>query len=386
MSERRVVITGLGLVTPLGCGLTTNMERLRSDQNRFGPVTRFDAEGLDRYRVGEVNDLNSRLFFRTPKAIKTTDPIMRMAVVSAAMALNDAGVNHESVDLEKVGVFMGTGILDQQPEVFANAIGPDPELKSTTDTAFFSRRILGGLPPLWLLMKLPNMVSAHIAIQFSLQGPNNTVMTDWIAGSQAIGEAFRVIRRGEAPVMVAGGADSGMFPQMFLNYQKAGLFDQEATGRQLVIAEGAGCLILEERDHAIQRDARIHGEIVGYSSRYSSFESSDNTTLEKTMNDVLFEADWKVNELDQICCASVATHKHDRLEQMALSRLLDGCSRQIELVEFKSRIGHTLSATGAIESILALGLQDKKTSQSRILCNNIGYLGQPTTLGYKVDT
>ena len=165
-----------------------------------------------------------------------------------------------------MGVIVGTGVSDQQPREVAKAIGYDPDLLSATDIAFFSRRILSGLSPLWLLVNLPSMVSAQVAIQFGMRATNNTLMTDWISGTQAVGEAFRCVQSGEAEVMLAGGTESPIYPQALLSYAQAGMMDDPGSGADFVVGEGAGFLVLEERQRALERGIPIHAELKGYSS------------------------------------------------------------------------------------------------------------------------
>jgi 3-oxoacyl-[acyl-carrier-protein] synthase II len=279
---------------------------------------------------------------------------------------------------------MGTGLPNRHPDIVSSAIGFDPQLRSMKDSAYLSRRMLSGLPPLWLLMQLPNMVSAHVAIQLELRGPNNTLLTDWIAGSQAIGEAFRIIQHGDATAMLAGGADCGVFIQAFLEYEKDGLLGMEKSGQRFSLAEGAGCMILEDGDHAIRREANIYGEIVGYSSGFALSQETKCRAFEHTMSEVMLEADWTTDDLDQILCASVLTPDHGFPEESALSQFIHNAHHQIKLVEYKSRIGHTLAASGVIETALAIGSL-KNRGGFKILANNVGYTGEVVTLGYRVS-
>ena len=381
--DSRVVITGLGVVTALGNDLVATLERLDRGCSGIGPLTRFDASGCSFSSAAEVRDFQARPYFNLPKAVKLSDRKTQMAVASAAMALEHAGLAGSGTDLEEMGVIVGTGASDQQPREVAKAIGYDPDLLSATDIAFFSRRILSGLSPLWLLLNLPSMVSAQVAIQFGMRATNNTLMTDWISGSQAVGEAFRCVQSGEAEVMLAGGTESPIYPQALLSYAQAGMMDDSDSGADFVVGEGAGFLVLEERQRALERGIPIHAELKGYSSSSGPL-CGPETGLKQAMGRALEEAGWTPSELDCIRCAGVHSPAHGQSEKEALKKFLGEDLERIQLLGFKSQIGHTLAASGPIEIALMLASSSCRGEDYRILSNDLGFLGQAATLALSV--
>jgi 3-oxoacyl-[acyl-carrier-protein] synthase II len=250
---RRVVVTGVGAVTALGADLASTVRALARGETAGGAAL-----------PPAVPDLDVRRHFRTPKALKVCDRRTRLAVAAAAMALADAGLA-DGAEQPDFGVVLGTSGSDPGAEELSEALAGDAGERSASDIPFFAERILSRLHPLWLVVQLPNMTSAHVAIQFGLQGPNSTVMTDWVAGTQAIGEGYLWVQQGEADVVLAGGADVGTTLLSQVSYRQCGLFAGPA-GAAPPLAEGAAVLVLEERERARRRGAAILGEIVGYAS------------------------------------------------------------------------------------------------------------------------
>jgi 3-oxoacyl-[acyl-carrier-protein] synthase II len=381
-AERRVVVTGIGMVTPLGPDLERTWQALESGQSGLGPVSRFDASGFAEKTGGEVRDFDPRPHFRVPKALKLTDHRTKLAVAAASMALDDAGFVDREFDRGRLGVLVGSSGSDLQTEDLARALRGDADMACATNIRAFAERILTGLNPLWLLVNLPNMISAHVAIQLESNGPNSTVMTDWVAGSQAIGEAMGWIAEGEADAVLAGGADTGLTPFVFSAYQVEGLFclQDEALPSRFVVAEGAAMLVLEEREHARRRSARVYGDLKSYAT--ASFPLDEqNCAVEETMSVAVEQAGWDKCEIEALCSASVFAAPYWRAERRAVHRLF-GSSRSAgpRLLEFKSRMGHTLAASGAIEVALTLKSLAGSRTRGAALCNALGFSGQAATL------
>ncbi|MBK6406610.1 MAG: hypothetical protein IPF66_17125 [Holophagales bacterium] len=257
MKEQRAVVTGLGLVTPLGTGLDATRSALAEGRCAIAPATLFDASPFASALAGEVRDLDARARFRVPKALKLCDRRTRFAVCAAAMALEDAGFPEGPCD--SLGVAIGTSGSDLGAEELSAALAraEEPAL-AARDTAAFGEAALGSLNPLWLLVHLPNMASAHVAIQLEARGPNTTVMTGWAAGLAAIVEGAAWIVEGRAAAVLAGGADSAVHPFAFAAFEQDGLLSGPSP---LVPAEGAAVVLLEEREAALARGARILGEV-----------------------------------------------------------------------------------------------------------------------------
>jgi 3-oxoacyl-[acyl-carrier-protein] synthase II len=241
--------------------------------------------------------------------------------------------------------------------------------------------MLEGLNPLWLLVNLPNMSSAHVAIQLRAKGPNSTIMSDWAAGSQAIGEAFDWIRCGEADAVLAGGADSGLNPFVYTDYQAAGLFEPPAADgsppARFVPAEGAAILLLEEREHARRRGAAIRGEVRAYAAGSAPIGDGGGGALAATMCGAMADAEWTVDEIDAVSTASVFAAPYQALERSALATF-PGAPDRPRRTEVTSRIGHALGAAGAIDAALSIAL-----GRGARLCSTIGFSGQAVTLAFQ---
>lgn len=252
---RRAVVTGLGAVTPLGSTLHATHDALSRGEAADRALTLFDASGFASTNGAEVVDFDARPHFRVPKALKLCDRRTRFAVAASSMALADAGSPRYAS--ERLGVLVGTSGSDLGADELGRALREDPSGRAAHDIPYFAAHLLAGLNPLWLLVHLPNMASAHVAIQLEAQGPNSTVMTGWAAGLQAIGEAAALICEGAADAILAGGAESFLHPFAYAALQQAGFLHKEL----FVPGEGAAMLLLEERQAALARGARIYGEI-----------------------------------------------------------------------------------------------------------------------------
>jgi len=257
VTGRCVVVTGLGLVTPLGMGLPANAAALAAGRSAIAPATLLDASPFSSALAGEVRGLDARPYFRTPKALKLCDRRTRLAVAAAALALEDAAFPGSS--LERLGVALGTSGSDLGAEELSAALSrmAAPQ-RAAEEPAVFGAEALPGMNPLWLLLHLPNMASAHVAIQLEARGPNTTVMTGEAAGLQAVVEGAEWIREGRADAVLAGGADAPVHPFAFAAFEQAGRF---AGPSPLVPAEGAAVLLLEERASALARGARPLAEL-----------------------------------------------------------------------------------------------------------------------------
>jgi 3-oxoacyl-[acyl-carrier-protein] synthase II len=387
MSDRRVVITGVGMVTPLGNTCAATIRALEAGARAVAPATAFDARGFAESLAAEVRGFDAREYFRIPKALKLADRPARFAVAAAVMALADAAWAPAEAELEQVGVILGSSGSDLRAGDLASAIGPDPELRSVHDIPYFAGRMLSGLNPLWLLMVLPNMASAHVAIQLGVRGPNSTVMTDWIAGIQAIGEATGWIRNGEAEVVLAGGADTAVTPFAFADYEQGGVLRPRTSSPSqcpgFIPGEGAAVLVLEEREHALRRGASWRADVCAYATaspaRTAPTGREDNA-LARTIEAVLFETGWSPADVDTVATASVFAPPFDAVEDAALSSALGPRVHSIRKVEVKSRLGHALAASGAIDVGLLLGSRPSEATGRRLLCNSLGFSGQAACL------
>jgi 3-oxoacyl-[acyl-carrier-protein] synthase II len=323
VKRARVVVTGIGLITPCG----------------FAAPVQFDASGFACHLAAEVRDFDAAPYFRQPKALKLAHRITRFAVAAASMALADAGWPDQA-SRDQLGVIIGTSGSDPQVSELARACSNDADGRAVTDVPYFAQRVLDGLNPLWLLIGLPNMPSSHVAIQLEARGPNSTVMTDWIAGLQAVGEAADWIAAGDAAAVLAGGADSGVHPFAYAAFERAGLFDASAHQR-FIPGEGAAVLLLEDRDRAIARGATIRAEVLA---------SASGLSLAATHRAVH---------------ASLAALNIDEPPQTAPAHA--------------GRLGHALAAAGVIDAALAMRCI---TAPAVVLCDAAGASRQAATLAF----
>jgi 3-oxoacyl-(acyl-carrier-protein) synthase len=357
---RRVVITGIGVVTPFG-DLSDSRSAVSARRSALGEVQTFDAGSFAETRSGQCTSFDPLPWFRIQKSLKIADQRTRLAVTAAGMAVADSRLQPDAV--QDAAVVVGTSCSDVQTEQCAVAVGT-PQEGDIRDTDYFGARILRRLNPLWLLVNLANMASAHIAIQIEARGPNSTITTDWIAGLQAIGEAARWIAQNEADVAIAGGADCGVLPFAYVSMEQAGILGQGQ--RTFVPSEGAAMFALEEYEHAERRGARILGEVKGYAS------ANGKQSLAASMAAALRESG--TNSVDLLCEAAVFTATQSRDENEAIAQTF---STPPQRFECNSLIGHALAAASPIA--LALALSDAPPG-AVLLSNASGFMEQATSV------
>jgi len=366
--SHRPVITGLGIVTSLGTDAEAVRVAIDSGATGVREVRAFDASSMPQPRGAEIGEEDFRSAFRIPKAMKVADLRTRMAVLATARALESAGLADGIPDAERTGVIVGCSGSDMQVDGLARALAGDE--RAGTDTAVFGEKILEGLNPLWLLVNLPNMTSAHVSIQFDARGPNNTVMTDWVAGLEAVGEAARLIRTGEADMVLAGGADVGVLPLVYENFAQAGLFDGE--GREsFVPGDGAAILVIEDRELALERGARILAEVEGDAS---CAWADDGNTVGGAARAALDDAGWE--RVDLLLASATGFPALDSLDRR-LEALL-GAAQRFDSRTVRSAVGFPLAATSTID--LALALSTRRPAPQRALASAAGLMGQSAAL------
>ncbi|HYO77155.1 MAG TPA: beta-ketoacyl synthase N-terminal-like domain-containing protein [Thermoanaerobaculia bacterium] len=360
-SARRIVLTGSAAVTPFG-NLEQSVEGVRARRSALAPVRAFDASAFTESRGGECRDFDARPWFRVPKSLKLADQRTRLAVGAAAMAFTSAGLGDD--DAAGTGVLIGTTAHDMQTTDVGRALGP-PSEGDVNDVDHFGARILRKLPPLWLLLNLPNMASAHVAIELGARGPNSTITTEWIAGLQAIGEAARWIADGDADVVVAGGADCGILPLLYATLDEEGYFGDPAS--PFVPAEAAALFVVEELEHARRRGARILGEITGYSS------AAGDGAIARTMKAAMRQSGSP--EVDLICDAALFARDCREEEGRAIR---DVFATPPTRFECNSLLGFSMSAAAPVA--LALALAADPAQRRTILVNSLGAMQQAASL------
>jgi 3-oxoacyl-[acyl-carrier-protein] synthase II len=363
----RVVVTGIGVVAPNGIGRRDFCEAILEGRSGVSHIQSFDTTGLPIKIAGEIRDFDVLPYLHEHrKNAKLMGRAVRFAVGAAAMAVDDAGIRTTQLDPGRFGVCMGTGItpVDVQELVppILQSLNPDGGF----NLARFAQARSESIFPLWLLQHLPNMAAAHISILHHAMGPNNTIVTACAAGTQAIGDAFRLISRGDADVMMAGGCDSRLDPQLMLAYsamkavssslrppaEVSRPFDADRDG--FVLGEGAAVLILESYRRARRRGARIYAEITGYGSSFDAFgitrPEPEGKGAALSMTAALREARVDPSEVDYINAHGTSTRLNDLMETVAVKRVFGHRARSIPISSQKSMIGHLIGASGAVEA------------------------------------
>jgi 3-oxoacyl-[acyl-carrier-protein] synthase II len=297
----------------------------------------------------------------------------RFGVAASGLAVQDSHLDLHNENPERVGVVMGTGIVPTDlPEIA-------PMLRDSCDEdgVFHADRMgktgSSSLFPLWILKYLPNMSAAHISLIHGAQGPNSTITTACAAGTQAVGEAFRLIGRGDADIMLAGGTDSRLDPLLMLAYHSLGALSMSARSPEqvsrpfdgqrdgFVLGEGAGVLVLEELEHAKRRDATIYAEVLGMGSSFDAYAVTkpdpDAGGAARAIRWALDEARVAPCDVDYINAHGTSTRLNDQMETTAVKRVFNSDSSRLQLSSIKSMIGHLIGAAGAVEAAaLALTL------------------------------
>ena len=354
MEKRRVVITGLGAVTPIGNTAADSWAAAKAGKCGIAPITRFDTEGFKVKLAAEVKDLVVEDHLDKREAKKMAR-FTQLALIAAAEAFADSGLNMANEDADQCGVILSSGI------------GGLDVIESETRKALtkgFDR-----ISPFFIPMVIPNMAAGRAAIQFGLKGLCSCVVTACAGGSNAVGDAFRHIRDGYAEVMVCGGADStiaGMGVGGFTSLRavtttddpsRASIpFDQERGG--FVMGEGAGILVLEEREHALHRGAKILAEIVGYGANCDAYHiTSPNPEGEggaDCMRLAIADAGIQPEEISYINAHGTSTHLNDACETKAIKAVFGAKAYEIPVSSTKSMTGHLLGAAGGVEALFSV--------------------------------
>lgn len=377
---RRVVVTGIGVVAPNGVGKDDFWSACVEGKSGIGPIRSFDASNHPVKIAGEVHDFDPTPFIpeKFRKSTKVMGRAARFGIGAAGLAIQDSGLETNTLDPERMGVVMGAGVVPMD----LGEIAPLLARACQEDGSFDTTQLVGDTPsdsplfPLWLLKYLPNMAAAHISMAFNCQGPNNTVVTACVAGTQAVGEAFRLIHRGEADIMLAGGADSRIDPLMLLAYTALGTlsrserypcersrpFDRLRDG--FVISEGSAVLVLEEYERAKARNAQIYAEVRGFGSSFDAYSITkpdpDGRGGARAIASALNEAKVDASDIGYINAHGTSTRLNDAMETAAVKRVFGEGARHVKLSSIKSMIGHSIGAAGALEAAaLALSLSEQ---------------------------
>jgi 3-oxoacyl-[acyl-carrier-protein] synthase II len=363
----RVVVTGIGVVSPNWIGRRKFGEAIVEGRSGVGLIESFDTSGQAIRIAGEVKNFDVMPYLgEHKKSAKLMSRAVGFAVGAAALAVEDADLETARIDPARFGVCMGTGVT---PMDVAELVGPIVKGIGSDggfDLGKFAQARAESMFPLWLLKHLPNMAAAHISILHHAMGPNNTIVTACAAGTQAVGEAFRLIARGDSDVMLAGGCDSRLDPQFLVAYNlmktvSASLrppsevsrpFDGERDG--FVLGEGAAVLVLESLRSARRRKAKIYAEIVGYGSSFDAYgitrPEPEGKGAALAMTAALREARTDPADIDYINAHGTSTRLNDLMETVAVKRVFGHRAKTIPMSSQKSMVGHLIGASGALEA------------------------------------
>jgi 3-oxoacyl-[acyl-carrier-protein] synthase II len=374
---RRVVVTGLGVVAPNGVGKEAFWKACVEGRSGVGPIRTFDASAHPVKIAAEVPDFDVNEFIppQHRKSLKIMSRAMRFGVAASALAVRDSGLELTREDPERLGVVMGTGLVPMDLAEVAPILADSCDENGRLVAKRLGKRGDGALFPLWLLKYLPNMIAAHISMVHNAQGPNSTLTTACSAGTQAVGEAFRLIQRGDADLVLAGGADSRTDPLLLLAYTALGAlsradrppqevsrpFDGQRDG--FVLGEGAGVLVLEEMERAKKRGAVVYAEVLGLGSSFDAYAVTkpdpDARGAARAIRWALHEAGVDHHDVDYINAHGTSTRLNDLMETTAVKAVFGEGVRALPMSSIKSMVGHLIGAAGAVEAVaLALTLQD----------------------------
>ncbi len=352
MSRRRVVITGMGAVTPVGNTVDEFWTSLVEGKSGTGPLTRFDSEGFSSHIAAELKGFDPDHYI-DPKESRRMDYFVQYAMACSEQAVKDSGLDLESINLDRSGVYIGSGIggietIEKQKEVL--------DKKSP-------RRISPFLVP----MLIVNMASGMVSMRFNFRGPNSCVVTACATGTNAIGDAARLIQYGQADIMLAGGSEGAITPLGFGGFcsmkalstrndepeSASRPFDKTRDG--FVMGEGAGVVVLEEYEAAKQRSARIYAEVAGYGMTSDAFHVTmpepEGKGAQTAMRLSLEDAELSADQIDYINAHGTSTEYNDKTESFAIKQVFNSYANKVAISSSKSMTGHLLGAAGAIECI-----------------------------------
>ena len=352
--SRRVVVTGLGAVTPVGNDVPTMWKSLLAGVSGIGRITAFDASAFASQIAGEVKGFDPAQYL-APKEIRRAESFVQFAVAAAKQAVADAGLDVSKEDPFRVGVLIGSGmgslrLIEEQHNLFLSK-GPQK------------------ISPFLIPMIIVNMAPGQVAISLGAKGPNSCTATACASGAHGIGEAFRIVQRGDAEVMVAGGTESCITPMAVGGFcalmalsrrndaptKASRPFDQMRDG--FVIAEGAGIMILEELRHAKARGARVYAEMVGYGRTADAFHMTapdpEGRGAAEAMALALKDASLAPEQVSYINAHGTSTELNDKIETLAIKRVFKNAAKRVAISSTKSMTGHMIGAAGGVEAVVS---------------------------------
>lgn len=356
MSKRRVVITGLGIVSPVGSTVDTAWRNVLEGKSGIGPITRFDVSAFPVRFHGPVADFNAEQYL-SAKELRKMDPFMHYGYAAAADAIKDSGIAVSEANAHRIGVIMGAGIggldtIEENYRKYAETQSP--------------KRI----SPFFVPGSIINMISGHVSIQFKLTGPNLATVTACTTSTHAIGLAMRLIQYGDADVMIAGAGEMATTPLGLGSFCQARAlstrnddpqrasrpWDRERDG--FVLSDGAGAVLLEEYEHAKARGAKIYAEIVGFGmsgdAHHMTAPPEDGEGARLAMANALQDAHLDPSDVQYVNAHATSTELGDRAETVAMKRCFGDHASKLAVSSTKSMTGHLLGAAGAVEAIFSI--------------------------------
>lgn len=370
--KKRVVITGVGVISPVGSGKDAFYNALLAGQSGIDKITAFDASEYATQIAGEVKDFDVTEFGVDKKEARRMDRSSALAIGAAVMAMKDANLDMDKEDADRCGTIVGTGIggIESIHDVYVTLFGKGP----------------GRISPFAVPMIIANMTSARVAIHLGLKGPAITDVTACAAGTNAIGDAFRKIQYGDADIMFAGGTEAAVSPAAVAGFasmkamsrrndeptKASRPFDRDRDG--FVMGEGSGILVLEELEHAKARGAHIYAEVVGYGCNGDAYHITSpapgGEQARKCMELAVKDAGIDLNEVNYINAHGTSTGLNDKNETLAIKGLFGDHAKDIAVNSTKSMTGHLLGAAGGIEAVvMALAIETGKVHPT-INCDN----------------
>lgn len=359
--ERRVVITGLGAITPIGKNVEETWNGIENKKCGIDNISSFDTEKFKTKLAAEVKGYNALEYFEQKQA-KRFDKSSQFAVIAAREAVKDSGITKENTDFDRVGTFISSGIgglrtIQEQCEI--NYVKGNNRVS-----------------PMFIPMSIANMPAGNIAIEFGFKGESASIVTACASSTQSIGEAYKTIKHGYEDVIIAGGAEASICPVGIAGFEnmkalctstdknRASIpFDKERSG--FVMGEGAGIVVLEELEHAKKRGAKIYAEIIGFGSTTDAYHITspcpDGECGAKAMIRAMEDGKIKPEEVDYINAHGTSTHLNDSIETLAIKTALGEASKKVMVSSTKGNVGHLLGAAGGVEAVICVKAIENQT-------------------------
>ncbi len=366
--ERRVVITGLGAITPIGNDVNETWEGIKNKKCGIDKISLFDCTGFKTSLAAEVKDYNVENYFEVKQA-KRLDRSSQFAIIAAREAFKDSGITSENTDLERVGIFISSGIaglktIQEQCEVNC--------LKGHNRVS-----------PMFIPMTIANMPAGNVAIELGLKGESISIVTACASSTHAIGEAYKTIKYGSEDAIFAGGTEASICEIGIAGFEnmkalsnatdknRASIpFDKERSG--FIMGEGAGIVVVEELNHALKRGAKIYAEVIGYGATSDAYHITSpapgGVGGARAMKRAIEDAKINPEEINYINAHGTSTHLNDSLETMAIKTALGEASRKVMVSSTKGNTGHLLGAAGGVEAVICT-----KAIETQIVPPTINY-------------